>query len=107
MVQLDNSSKLSLPAELIDLMDLLSYTSSNAFTEKWRYKFSEKFIKAFQLRFLKALSDRKPLKKDTLYLYLRKKCGYSKEQILEFFESIDIEIYNPIIRGILTKHNDG
>ncbi len=106
MVQLDNSHKLSLPTELIDLMDLLSFTTSNEFVDKWRFKFSEKFIKSFQLRFLKSLTDRKPLKKDTLYLFLRKKCGYSKDQILEFFESIDVELYNPIIRGKLTKHEE-
>lgn len=106
MVHLDNSSKLSLPTELLDLMDLLSYTTSSNFIEKWRFKFSEKFIKYFQLRLIKALKDRKPLKKDTLYLFLKKKCGYSKEQVLEFFDSIDIEIYNPVIRGKLTKHLD-
>ena len=93
----------SFSTQFIDLMDLLSFTNSAEFTDKWRFKFSEKFIKHFQLRLLKALQDRKPLKKDTLYLYLRKKCNYSKEQILEFFESIDIDLYYPTILGELTK----
>ena len=105
-MNLDDSTKFNLPTELIDLLDLLSYTTSNDFLDKWRFKYSERFIKSFQLRFLKSLNDRKPLKKDTLYLFLKKKCGYSKEQILDFFESIDLDIYYPIIKGNLTKSNE-
>ena len=90
--------------QLIDFIDLLNFTLSDEFVEKWRYKFSEKFIKHFQLRILKSLKDQKPLKVDTLYLFLTKKCSYSREQVLNFFESIEIEIYSPLISGRLTKN---
>lgn len=90
-------------ASFIELMDLLQFTFSEDFIEKWRFRFSEQFIKQFQLRLLKSLGENKPIKKDTLYLFLRKKCAYSKEQILNFFEAIEIEIYYPIIYGNLSK----
>ena len=93
----------NLDIDIIDFLDLLNETLSSSFVEKWRYKYSEKFIKHFQFKLLDALDNQKPLKIDTLYLYLSKKCSYSREQILDFFSSIDIELYYPIIHGKLTK----
>ena len=90
--------------ELIDFLDLLNHTLSNDFTEKWRYKYSEKFIKHFQLKILHTINKGKVLKMNTLYLFLTKKCKCSREQVLNFFNTIDIDIYRPILTGKLTKH---
>jgi hypothetical protein len=89
---------------IIDFIDLLDETLNTAFIEKWRYTYSEKFIKQFQMKILSSLTTNKPLKIDSLYIYLTKKCKYSKEYVLNFFNAIDIDIYRPLIQGKLTKH---
>tara|TARA_R110002020_G_scaffold6364_5_gene26962 strand:- start:5410 stop:5697 length:288 start_codon:yes stop_codon:yes gene_type:complete len=85
--------------EFIDFIDLINTTLSNEFVEKWRYRFSEKFIKHFQIKILNSLTKRKVLKIDTLYNYLTKKCKYSPEQVDNFFKAVDITIYSPLIQG--------
>lgn len=89
--------------EFIDFIDLINITLSNDFVEKWRYRFSEKFIKHFQIKILNSLTKRKVLKLETLYNYLTKKCKYSPEQVDNFFKAIDIDIYFPFIQGPLKK----
>ena len=89
--------------DLIDFMDLVNFTLHKDFVEKWRYKYSEKFIKHFQLKLLSALTKQKPIKIELLYNYLTKKCKYSPEQVINFFNTIDIEIYRPFIFGTLKK----
>ena len=89
--------------EFIDFIDLINTTLSNDFVEKWRYRFSERFIKHFQIKLLNSLTKKKVLKIDTLYNYLTKKCKYSNEQVDNFFEAIDISIYSPIIQGVRKK----
>jgi len=89
--------------ELIDFIDLINTTLSNDFVEKWRYRFSEKFIKHFQIKLLNSLTKKKVLKIDTLYNYLTKKCKYSKEQVDNFFIAVDISIYSPLIQGTRKK----
>jgi len=83
--------------DLIDFMDLVNFTLHKDFVEKWRYKYSEKFIKHFQIRILESLNKQKVLKLSSLYNYLTKKCRYSTDQVDNFFESIDIDIYYPLI----------
>ena len=85
--------------EFIDFIDLINTTLSNDFVEKWRYRFSEKFIKHFQIKILNSLTKRKVIKIETLYNYLTKKCKYSDEQVDNFFRAIDISIYHPLIQG--------
>tara|TARA_R110000737_G_scaffold25380_1_gene44068 strand:- start:731 stop:1018 length:288 start_codon:yes stop_codon:yes gene_type:complete len=89
----------SLDIEIIDFIDLINHTLSNAFIELWRYKYSEKFIKHFQIKILHSLSNQKPLKLKSLYVYLTKKCKYSEEQVDNFFDSINIDLYRPLITG--------
>jgi len=89
--------------EFIDFIDLINVTLSNDFIEKWRYRFSEKFLKHFQIKILNSLTKRKVLKIDTLYNYLTKKCKYSHEQVDNFFTAIDISIYSPLIQGRLKR----
>jgi len=93
----------NLDIEIIDFMDLLNATFSSDFVEQWRHRYSEKFIKHFQLRLLKTLSSQKPVKIDALYNYLEKKCKYSPEQIVNFFDAIDIDMYRPLVIGTFTK----
>ena len=83
--------------ELVDFMDLINYTLHNDFVEKWRYKYSEKFIKHFQIKILESLNKQKIIKLSSLFNYLTKKCRYSPEQVENFFVSIDISIYYPLI----------
>lgn len=83
--------------ELVDFMDLINYTLHKDFVEKWRYKYSEKFIKHFQIKILESLSKQKIIKLSSLFNYLTKKCRYSPEQVENFFTSIDISIYYPLV----------
>ena len=83
--------------DLVDFMDLLNYTLHKDFVDKWRFKFSEKFIKHFQIKILESLNKQKVLKRSSLFNYLTKKCRYSPEQVDNFFVSIDISIYSPLI----------
>jgi hypothetical protein len=83
--------------DFIDFIDLINYTLNNNFVDKWRYKYSEKFIKHFQIKLLDSLNKQKVLKLTSLYNYLTKKCRYSGEVVDNFFEAIDISIYYPLI----------
>ena len=83
--------------DLIDLIDLIDFTLHEDFLQKWRHKYSEKFISAFQYKLLDSLSKRKPIKKSNLENFFKKKLKYSNEQIENFFTSIDVSLYYPII----------
>jgi len=52
---------------------------------------------------LDCTNRKKTLKLTTLYRYLTVKCKYAPEQVLAFFNSIDIDIYRPLIVGKLSK----
>jgi|TARA_R110002033_G_scaffold127365_1_gene168878 hypothetical protein len=83
--------------DLVDFIDLINYTLHKDFVEKWRYKYSEKFIKHFQVKILESLNKQKIIKLSSLNNYLTKKCRYSQEQVDNFFTSIDINIYYPLV----------
>ena len=83
--------------DLVDLIELLNYTLHQDFVDKWKHKYSERFIKHFQVKIIDSLSKQKPLKVSSLSNYLHKKCRYSKDQVENFFKSIEIDIYEPII----------
>ena len=89
--------------DFIDFMYLMNFTLHKDFVDKWRHKYSEKFIKHFQLKLLSALTKQKPIKIELLFNYLTKKCKYSPEQVTNFFDTIEIEIYSPFIYGRLKK----
>jgi len=88
---------MSTEIDFIDFMDLINYTLHQDFVEKWRYKYSEKFIKHFQVKILDSLNKQKVVKLSSLYNYLTKKCRYSGDQVDNFFVSIDIGLYYPLI----------
>jgi len=87
----------NLDTEIIDFIDLIDDALSSAFTERWRHKYSERFIKLFQLKIISALSAQKPIKIDTLFNYLTKKGKYSPETVNNFFKTIDIEMFHPVV----------
>ena len=91
----------NIDTDIFEFIELVNETLSSRFSERWRYKFSERFIKVFQLKVLEAINNQRPIKITTLFNYLHKKCGYDKIQIIEFFESIDIDIYRPLVFGRL------
>lgn len=86
---------------IVDFIDLINETLSSSFVEKWRFRFSERFLKHFQYKILQSLTNQRPLKLLHLFNYLNKKCKYSEDQILDFFDAIDIDIYRPFIQGSL------
>ena len=94
---------MSTDIDFIDFMDLINFTLHKDFVDKWRHKYSEKFIKHFQMKILESLNKQKILKLSSLYNYLTKKCRYSQEQVDNFFESIDIHIYYPLIINDKTR----
>lgn len=87
--------------DIVDFIDLINDTLSSEFVERWKHKYSERFIKHFQLKLLDSLNKQKPLKINILYTYLTKKCKYAPEQVLNFFDSVDIDLYRPFITGRL------
>lgn len=84
---------------IVDFLDLINFTLSPKFEEKWKHRFSSSFVKLFQLKILESMDNQKPIKKATLYTYLTKRCKYSPDQVDNFFEAIDIEIYDPLIKS--------
>ena len=63
----------NLEIEIIDFLDLINETLSYSFVEKWRHKYSEKFVKHFQMKDLDAMNKQKPIKLEMHYNYLTKK----------------------------------
>jgi hypothetical protein len=83
--------------EIIEFIDLLNFTFSDSFVEKWRYKYSIAFIKKFQYKLLLSVQNKKPVKLKSLNQYLIKKCKYSEEQVEDFLEDIEIVLYYPLV----------
>jgi hypothetical protein len=84
---------------IVDFLDLINYTLSSKFEEKWRHRFSAAFIKLFQLKIIESMDSQKPLKRSTLYTYLTKRCKYSSDQVDNFFQAIEIDLYDPLIKS--------
>ena len=91
----------SFDERLVDFIELIDFTLSENFINKWNKKYSTKFVKHFQVRLVKAIQDERVLKLSTLYTYLTRKCRYSPEQVKNFLESIDVELYQPLISGFV------
>lgn len=83
--------------EIIEFIDLLNFTFSDSFVEKWRYKYSVAFVKKFQYKVLLSIQSKKPIKLKSLKQYLIKKCKYSVEQVEDFLEDIEITLYYPLV----------
>jgi len=87
--------------DLVETIDLLNFTFSSEFVDKWSYKYGKRLPSLYQLRLLKSLDTRKPLKLQTVHKFLVVDSGFNEEVVKAFIEDIDYEIYFPIIRGRL------
>jgi|TARA_R100000458_G_scaffold55223_1_gene58996 hypothetical protein len=83
--------------EMKEFLEQVDYALSLKFKEKWRHRFSSHFIQIFQERLLKAFKDEKPIKKNSLISLYTKKHKYNKNEVLCFFQEIDIALYYPLI----------
>jgi len=90
-------SSYDIKIDLLEFYDLMEYTLSFKFREKWKDLFSERMIKLFQLKLLQSFKSGKVLKRTALMNYLINKGKYRKEVIEDFFGMIDLELYRPFI----------
>lgn len=82
---------------LIDFMDLIDFTLSDKFVEKWRHRYSSSLINLFQLKLIESLKKKKPIKKKTLTTLLVKRHKYNLDEVESFFEAIELDLYRPVI----------
>ena len=92
----------NLDEELFETFDLLKFTTSKDFIDRWSYKYGKRMTRLFQIRVLKALDSRKPLKMQTLHKFLVVDSGFNQEVVENFLMDIDYEIYYPIITGSIS-----
>ena len=91
----------TLEEDLVEIIDLLNFTFSSDFTDKWSFKYGKRLPSLFQIKLLKSLDSRKPLKMKIVHKFLTIDSGFNKEVVESFLEDIDYEIYSPIISGSL------
>jgi hypothetical protein len=91
----------NLDEELFETFDLLKFATSRDFIDKWSYKYGKRMTRLFQIRILKSLESRKPLRMQTLHKFLVVDSGFNSEVVENFLLDIDFEIYYPIIIGSL------
>ena len=87
----------NIDTELIDLMELIEFTMSIDFLDKWKMKYGERIIRLFQIKILDSLKKQKPIKLDSIYKFLVLDSGFSRELVTNFLNDIDYELYSPII----------
>jgi hypothetical protein len=95
----------NLEQDLIETIDLLNFTFSSDFVDKWSYKYGKRMPSLFQIRLLKCLDSRKPLKIETVNKFLTVDSGFNEEVVESFLKDIDYKIYRPIISGSLRQKN--
>jgi hypothetical protein len=93
----------NLDEELFETFDLLKFTTSKDFIDRWSYKYGKRMTRLFQIRILKSLESRKPLKMQTLHKFLVVDSGFNQEVVENFLIDIDYEIYYPIIIGSISE----
>mgnify|MGYP003626985444 CR=1 FL=1 len=91
----------NLDSEFIDIIDLVDFTFSSNFVEKWSFKYGRRLARLFQIKIMKSLESRKVLKMSMLYKFLVTDSGFSTEVVKNFLLDVDYEIYSPIISGSL------
>lgn len=91
----------NLDSEFIDIIDLVDFTFSSNFVEKWSFKYGRRLARLFQIKIMKSLESRKVLKMSMLYKFLVTDSGFSPEVVKDFLLDVDYEIYSPIISGSL------
>jgi len=89
--------EISSEIELHEFLEQVNYVLSTQFKDKWRHKYSPNFIEIFQTRLLKALKDKRPVKKSSLTSLFINKHKYNLSEVEDFYESIDIFLYHPLV----------
>lgn len=89
----------NIDTELIDLMELIEFTMSIDFLNRWKMKYGERLIRLFQIKILDSLKKQRPLKLNSLCKFLIVDSGFNGEVVLNFLNDIDNEIYFPILTG--------
>ena len=82
---------------LNEFLEHINYSLSLKFKEKWRYRFSTHFIGIFQEKVLNSLTTQRPLKLSSLVSAYVKKHKYNIVEVQEFFRTISIEDYYPLV----------
>jgi len=83
--------------ELEEFLEQVNYALSLEFKEKWRHRYSESFIGIFQSQLINAFEDQKPIKISQLENAFTSKHGYDIALVRDFFRTIDITLYYPIV----------
>jgi len=91
----------TLEEDLVEIIDLLNFTFSSDFVDKWSFKYGKRLPSLFQIKLLKSLDSRKPLKIKIMHKFLTVDSGFNKEVVETFLDDIDYEIYRPILSGNL------
>jgi hypothetical protein len=92
----------SLEQDLVEVVDLLSFTFSSAFVDKWGFKYGKRLPSLLQMKLLRCLNT-KPLKIHLLTKFLVVDSGFGQEVVESFLNDIDYTIYRPIIQGNLQE----
>ena len=96
----DDSNNLSnVDSYVYDCIEQLKFVYTDTFLNKWKYLYSVKFITHFRYKLLDSLSKSKVLTIPSLTSYLVKQCRYSPDQVNNFYESIEIDLYYPFIQN--------
>lgn len=95
----------NIDTELIDLMELIEFTMSIDFLDKWKMKYGERLIRLFQIKILDSLKKQKPLKLNSLCKFLIVDSGFNQEIVINFLNDIDNDLYYPIILGKIDSIN--
>ena len=83
--------------ELEEFLEQVNYALSLEFKEKWRHRYSEAFINIFQSQLIGAFEAQKPIKISQLEHAFTNKNGYDIALVRDFFRTIDIALYYPIV----------
>jgi|SRR6056300_813931 len=92
---------MTLERDLVEAMDLLTFTFSSDFLDKWKFKFGQRLPSLLQIKLLKSLDSRKPLKIQSLHKFLVVDSGFNTEIVEAFLEDIEYDLYSPMIQGSL------
>lgn len=92
---------MNIDTELLDIMDLIQFTLSQEFIDKWKMKYGERILRLFQIKILNSLKMQKPIKLKSLFRFLVNDSGYNQELVKCFLLDIEYDIYSPILMGNL------
>lgn len=89
----------NLDIEIYEFLDLMSFTLSTSFMDKWKFKYGERIVKLYQVKLLDSLKNSKCIKIASLFKFLTKDSGFSTEVVKNFLEDVDFSLYTPILQG--------